>query len=113
MVHKSFIGGTRGFFNPVSWRSHKLARVARSSLSAEVQSLAEGEAELMYVRAEWSELNGCTLDLLRPETTNCLAPAAVVIDAKPIYDCLRKGDAISGWLLHERQVHVLRAHCRL
>lgn len=31
-----------------------------------MQSLAEGEAELMYVRAEWSELNGCTVDLLHP-----------------------------------------------
>ena len=34
----------------VAWRSHKLQRIARSSLSAEIQAFSEGEEELMYVR---------------------------------------------------------------
>ena len=37
----------------VSRRSGKLPRVARSSLSAEVQALPEGNAELLYVRLHW------------------------------------------------------------
>ena len=43
-------------------RSGKLPRIARSSLSAEVQSLAEGEQEMMLCRAAWGELLGGELD---------------------------------------------------
>ena len=35
-----------GKVNPVSWKSGKLHRVARSSLSAESQALADTEQEL-------------------------------------------------------------------
>ena len=104
MVHKDFIKGERGFFNPISWRSRKLARVARSSLSAEVQSLAGGEQELMYVRAEWGELLGKEINLLYPEATNQNIPAAVVVDAKSVYDCLHKGDVVSaGFSMKDRR----------
>ena len=96
MVHRSFLSGKRGFFNPISWRSHKLERVARSSLSAEVQSLAEGEQELMYVRAEWAELLGYSLDPACASECTWPVPAALVVDAKSVYDCIQKGSAASS-----------------
>ncbi|CAK9111071.1 unnamed protein product, partial [Durusdinium trenchii] len=95
MVHRSYLQGQKGFVNPISWRSHKLVRVARSSLSAEVQAMAEGEQELMFVRAEWSELLGRPLDLLRPERSTQHVPAAIITDAKSVYDCVSKGDTTS------------------
>ena len=82
MVDVSFLRGQKGVANPISWRSGKLARVARSSLSAEIQALGDGEQELMFVRAEWAELLGHTLDLRRPEMTTSKIHAAVIIDAK-------------------------------
>ncbi|CAK9026281.1 Retrovirus-related Pol polyprotein from transposon RE2 (Retro element 2) (AtRE2) [Includes: Protease RE2 [Durusdinium trenchii] len=95
MVHRSYLQGKKGFVNPISWRSHKLVRVARSSLSAEVQAMAEGEQELMFVRAEWSELLGRPLDLLHPELSTQHVPAAIITDAKSVYDCVSKGDTTS------------------
>ena len=44
------LDGTRTNANPISWKSGKLSRVARSSLSAEIQSFSEAEEELMYTR---------------------------------------------------------------
>ena len=95
MVHRSYLQGKKGFVNPISWRSHKLVRVARSSLSAEVQAMAEGEQELMFARAEWSELLGRPLDLLHPERSTQQVPAAIITDAKSVYDCVSKGDTTS------------------
>ena len=58
MVDAAFLRGQKGIANPISWRSGKLQRVAKSSLSAEIQALGDGEQELMFVRAEWAELVG-------------------------------------------------------
>ena len=49
------------------------------------QILSQCREELMYVRAEWAELPGHTLDLCRPELTASKIHAAVIIDAK---ECL-------------------------
>lgn len=96
MVRNDFFLGTKGVVNPISWRSGKLPRVARSSLSAEVQALAEGEQELMMCRAEWAELIGHELDLRCPEKTTSLVQAAMIVDAKSVYDAFHKGDAVNS-----------------
>ena len=49
-----------GKVNPVAWKSGKLHRVARSSLSAESQALADAEQELFYARLAWWEMQGRT-----------------------------------------------------
>ena len=96
MVHTDFFTGKRGPANPVAWRSGKLPRVARSSLSAEVQSLAEGEQEMMLCRAAWGELLGGVLDPRMPEKLTSGIQAAVIIDAKSVYDAFYKGDVVSS-----------------
>ena len=96
MCDAAFLRGQRGVTNPISWRSGKLARVARSSLSAEIQALGDGEQELMFVRAEWAELTGHALDLRKPEKTTSQIPGAVVIDAKSVYDAFYKGEGASS-----------------
>ena len=47
------------------------------------------------VRAEWSELLGRPLDLLRPDLSTQHVPAAIITDAKSVYDCVSKGDTTS------------------
>ena len=96
MVHTDFFTGKRGPANPVAWRSGKLPRIARSSLSAEVQSLAEGEQEMMLCRAAWGELLGGELDPRMPEKLTSGIQAAVIIDAKSVYDAFYKGDVVSS-----------------
>lgn len=96
MVHTDFFTGKRGPVNPIAWRSGKLPRIARSSLSAEVQSLAEGEQEMMLCRAAWGELLGGDLDPRMPEKVTSSIQSAVIIDAKSVYDAFYKGDVVSS-----------------
>lgn len=82
----------------ISWRSGKLPRQARSSLSAEVQALSEGDQELMYSRLQWAELNGAAGDF---ETGNFLEPVRsvpgfLVVDARSAYDAIHKGRSTAG-----------------
>ena len=91
MAHSDFLSGKKGIIILFSWRSGKLQRIARSSLSAEIQSLGEGEQELMYVRAEWSELLGHPLNLRNPSESTSRIPGALVIDAKSVFDSFHKG----------------------
>ena len=96
MVHSAFLNGQKGVANPISWKSGKLGRVAKSSLSAEIQALGDGEQELMYIRAEWAELTGYELNLRQPELATSKIPGAVIIDAKSVYDAFYKGEGASS-----------------
>ena len=57
-VNKKMLNGAPGPVSLMSWSTHKLRRVCRSSLAAEAQALSECEAELFLVRALWQELRG-------------------------------------------------------
>ncbi len=96
LANKSILNGVRGPITPISWRSGKLARVAKSSLSAEVQALSEGEQELMMCRAELAELLGYSLDLRRPELATQKIEGAIIVDAKSVYDAVQKGETASA-----------------
>ena len=103
LCNKEILDGVRSPVNLVAWRSGKLPRVARSSLSAELQSLGECEQELMYCRALWSELCGHRLDLRAPEEATKKIDGALVTDAKSVYDAYHKGEgACSGFSLKEK-----------
>ena len=81
-----------GKVNPITWRSGKLHRVARSSLSAETQALADLDGELMFARLMWSEMLGHRVDLKVKEQWIREVPAVMVIDARALYDALERGD---------------------
>ena len=91
-VHKSMLDGHQGPVSLVSWSTHKLRRVCRSSLAAEAQALAECESELFLVRTLWQELLGASIILKNPWETSKQTPAALVIDAKALYDMLKQED---------------------
>ena len=71
----------------VSWNTNKLRRVARSSMAAEMQALANSEDELHLRRLAWPEFNGIAVDLIHFEALQDF-PGNVTIDAKAIYDVL-------------------------
>ena len=86
-VHRSMVeGAVSGQVNVMSWGSHKLKRVCRSSLAAEAQALSEAEQELMFLRLQWWEMLGHTVDLNDPEGAAVNVPGILVIDAKALYD---------------------------
>ena len=75
-----------------AWRSAKLPRVARSSLSAELQAFSEGEEELMFTRLSWAEMCGLEVHLDEPWKTFGQIVGVMVTDAKSLFDVIRKGD---------------------
>ncbi|CAL1165482.1 unnamed protein product [Cladocopium goreaui] len=81
MVDAAFLRGQKGIANPISWRSGKLQRVAKSSLSAEIQEL----------------------NLRKPEEATSKIAGACIIDTKSVYDAFYKGEcASSGISLKEK-----------
>ena len=96
MASKEMVQERCGYVNPLSWRSGKLPRIARSSLAAEVQSLAEGEQEMMMLRFQWGEILGIPVDHRKPHLATYQMPAAMVVEAKSVYDAATKGETASS-----------------
>ncbi|CAE7219859.1 RE1 [Symbiodinium sp. KB8] len=90
MNQKAFDSGV-GKVNPVSWKSGKLHRVARSSLSSEAQALADTEQELFYARLEWREMQGDIVNPLHSEDISAKVSGYLIVDAKAMFDTLSKG----------------------
>ena len=82
------LDGKRGHVTVVSWGTNKLKRVAKSSMSAELQALANTEDELHLCRLAWAEFNGHPIDLNKTDEIVKQVPGTIIIDAKSIYDAL-------------------------
>ena len=82
------LDGKRGHVTVVSWGTNKLKRVAKSSMSAELQALANTEDELHLCRLAWAEFNGHHIDLNKTDEIVKRVPGTIIIDAKSIYDAL-------------------------
>ena len=87
---KEILSGERGHVTIVSWATNKLKRVARSSMAAEVQALANAEDEPHLTRLAWAEFNSVLPDLNNIDDVIAAVPGTVVIDAKSIYDTLTR-----------------------
>ena len=89
--------------NVISWKSGKLPRVARSSLSAEVQSYSIAEEDLMYCRLEWLKMCGHDIPMHDPASIVQKSKGVMVTDARSLYDVIRKGtQTTSGFGLKEK-----------
>ena len=77
--------------NVVSWKAGKLPRIARSSLSAEIQAFSIAEEELMYVRLQWLEMNGVDIPTHDAASVVKQSPGVLVTDAKSLFDVIKKG----------------------
>ena len=54
MVDRATADGAEGHYNVVDWRSWKLARIARSTLSAESQAASEAADSLLFTSTFWN-----------------------------------------------------------
>ena len=88
--------GETASVTPISWRSARLKRVARSSLAAETQAASEAEEELMLVQLQWKEMLGYEVNLQKPGEEISSVPGVLVTDAKSLYDVLHKEDLNSA-----------------
>ena len=84
-------------YSIVAWRSYKLPRVCRSSLSAEAQSCATALDELMMVKTMLALMRQHDADPRQAAAAADICASAIVIDAKGLYDAINK-DGISSSL---------------
>ena len=92
MVDKTVTSGDEGRYNLIDWRSWKLARVARSSLSAESQATAEAADALLFACLFWRLIFNPSLPIDHDASAQLLHPPAHVVDAKALYDLLVKDE---------------------
>ena len=90
MTSKKVLSGETVPYSVLSWRSHKLQRVCRSSLAAEAQGLATALDELVMVKTMVSLMLDPRQDPRAPETAQWPGSSVAVIDAKALYDALKK-----------------------
>ena len=90
MTSKKVLSGETVPYSVLSWRSHKLQRVCRSSLAAEAQGLATALDELVMVKSMVSLMLDPRQDPRAPETAQWPGSSVAVIDAKALYDALKK-----------------------
>ena len=81
-ANKKLLEGERMRYTTLAWRSFKLDRVCRSSLSAESQACATATGELMITKLFYSLMLDPDQDLRSGETVKKAGQSAVVIDAR-------------------------------
>ena len=77
-------------YNLLAWRSYKLNRVCRSSLSAEAQSCSTALDEVMMTKTLISLMVDPNQDPRAPETARRCGQSVLVVDAKGLFDAVRK-----------------------
>ena len=90
ITHKDVTTGKPGPYVLVDWRSWKLPRVARSSLSAEAQAASETADILMYDIIFWQLIWHPDLPINDTAACQLTHPPCLVTDAKGLYDLLTK-----------------------
>ncbi|CAK0865379.1 unnamed protein product, partial [Prorocentrum cordatum] len=101
----SFLSGSTETVAPISWRSCKLPRVARSSTSAEVQMMTETLDEISYVRLFIYELECGQVDYTNKQHVNdaiSSCPGVLVTDGKSGYDAIEKSESAGLGLRDKR-----------
>ena len=96
MTSRQILNGKACRYNIVGWRSFKLTRVCRSSLSAEGQGYSTALDELMMMKTMCSLMFFPDQDPRDAETAASFGSSAIVIDAKGLYDALKKDCIGSG-----------------
>lgn len=96
MTSRSVLEGKAVDYNIVGWRSFKLTRVCRSSLSAEAQGCSTALDELMMMKTMTSLVFNPDLDPRDASTAAEFGASAIVIDAKGLFDALKKDCIGSG-----------------
>ena len=93
MCHKDVANGKcEGHYNVIDWRSWKLPRVSRSTLSAESQAASEAADSLMYTSLFWNLIFKALMPLDSVSTGHLRNSPKLIVDAKALYDVLVKDE---------------------
>ena len=98
--------GRRSEFSLLSWQSRKLARIARSSTSAEVQmasNATDSHEFTKQVLIEW--FNSDKVEHVNMESRMREIPSILIMDSKNLFDAMSRIET-SGLQLEERRVAI-------
>ena len=93
VANKTFLEQVESPISVISGHTGKLARVARSSNSAELQAAADAEGELHYIRLSLRELVEETIPLQRWQDAAAQIPSVLVLDSRKVYDALARSES--------------------
>ncbi|CAJ1454906.1 unnamed protein product, partial [Effrenium voratum] len=106
-ANKKLLEGECMRYTTLAWRSFKLDRVCRSSLSTETQACATATDELMITKLFYSLMLDPDQDLRSGKTVKKAGQSAVVIDARALYDATKR-DTIKNAVDKRAAVEILR-----
>lgn len=89
LTDKSVLHGKKAKYSIASWKSFKLPRVCRSSLSAESQAMAGALEEVLMVKLFLKMLMNPGLSVQQAQMKLDM-PCAVITDCKALYDTIRR-----------------------
>ena len=91
LTHKSAFEGSEVPYHVIDWKSYKLPRVARSSLSAEAQSMGQADDSMDFVVRFWHVIH-VPEDSLRQtlELKEFSLQPTMITDAKALYDSFHR-----------------------
>ena len=93
LCHKDAVEkGVVHTYHVLDWRSFKLQRVARSTLSAEGQAAAEASDAIYFTSLFLRSFLDPSLDLSSPTAARLQHPSALVVDAKALFDLLHQDE---------------------
>ena len=115
-VSVDYFTGVAGPMVPISWSSHKLTRICRSSLAAEIQGMSSCQDELDYCRLLWHEVMVGPINLENPAEAIAAVDGGLVSDCRSFYDAVNKKES-SGLGLKDKRAAIeglsIRQHCVL
>eukprot|EP00971_Amphidinium_carterae_P058184 1150850-Amphidinium_carterae.2 len=102
-THQDMLTGKECNMSCVSWKSWKLKRRARSSLSAEIQALSDGVDDLQYTRLFWHALTH-PVGLNLREVDNILSQTRsfAITDCRSLYDSVNQQESSTLGLSEKR-----------
>ena len=113
------LSNERAVIAPLAWSSRKIARVVRSTLSAEVVALCNSVDRMSWIRLFWEWMKNPSVDISQPDQVLKGSPqAALVTDCKSafgiatktaIHSCSELRTQLECLLLRER----LQENCQM
>ena len=100
--YRQFIEGHMTDMSLIGWSTNKLKRVARSSLSAEIQQACNTDDELFAARLLWSETNGYHVTKHNVTDAVKATPRIIVMDAKRVYHAVQNSSSTALGLTEKR-----------
>ena len=111
VIHQDTMDGARAPCSLVWWKSGKLRRKVSCTLAAETQALLKGLGDLLWAKAVWRDLqdrdfsieqfeacvrNEAEVVLQKAKADEALKDSLSVVDAKSLYDNLKKDGSVAA-----------------